>query len=63
MELANTNDELYSLILDIKPDIIVKGIDWQYKIVIGKNVAQVRFCPFYCDISTTKIVESVKRKI
>lgn len=58
----NTNEELYSLILSIQPFIIVKGEDYIGKKVIGENISIVKYCPFYCDISTSKILKEIKKK-
>jgi len=46
------------LLEDLKPDILVKGGDYTYDAIIGKEFCkQVKIFPFAQDVSTTKIVE------
>jgi D-beta-D-heptose 7-phosphate kinase/D-beta-D-heptose 1-phosphate adenosyltransferase len=42
------------IIRNIKPDIIVKGGDYDPKDVVGSNLAEVRICPKYDCLSTTE---------
>lgn len=46
-------DTPLELIEKIKPDIIVKGGDYNKNNVIGKDLAKVVICPYYKSISTT----------
>ena len=49
------------LIEQIRPDIIVKGGDWEPHEVVGFDIAKVVICPLVPDISTTKIIERILR--
>jgi len=55
----------YELIKILKPDIIVKGPDYAGKEfeVIGADLAEIEIVPgdFYPDISTSKIIDRIKR--
>jgi len=58
-------DTPYNLIRAIKPDVLVKGGDWEVDNIVGKDVVEsyggkVLTIPFEFDISTTKIVERIK---
>jgi len=58
-------DTPYNLIRAIKPDVLVKGGDWEVDNIVGKDVVEsyggkVLTIPFKFDISTTKIVERIK---
>ena len=60
-------DTPYNLIREIKPDILVKGGDWDIEKIVGRDIVQsyggkVLTIPFEFDISTTKIVEEVKKR-
>ncbi len=49
-----------NVIKAIKPDILVKGADWELDRIIGKKYAKtVKTIPFKYDISTSKIIEKV----
>jgi rfaE bifunctional protein nucleotidyltransferase chain/domain len=55
------------LIKAIKPDFLVKGGDWKVENIVGADFVQsyggkVLTIPFKFDISTTKIVEEIKRR-
>jgi rfaE bifunctional protein nucleotidyltransferase chain/domain len=57
-------DTPYNLIKEIKPDILVKGGDWDINKIVGKDIVEsyggkVLTIPFKFDISTTKIVEKI----
>ncbi len=55
------DDTPYSLIKEIKPDVLVKGADYRDKEVIGSDIAkEVRLIEFVEGKSTTKIIEKVK---
>jgi D-beta-D-heptose 7-phosphate kinase/D-beta-D-heptose 1-phosphate adenosyltransferase len=48
----------YNLLKDVQPDILVKGGDYTYESIIGKEFCKdVKIFPFTQDISTTKIVQ------
>jgi rfaE bifunctional protein nucleotidyltransferase chain/domain len=50
------------LIEELRPDILVKGEDWEDKKVVGAEyVKKVVFIPFTQQISTTKILERRKK--
>lgn len=53
----NTNDELYSLIKRVKPDMIVKGSDWKGN-VVGSDLAEVVLVDLY-PISFTKTEQRI----
>ncbi len=55
------------LIKAIKPDILVKGGDWDIDKIVGKDFVEsyggkVITIPFKFDISTTKIIEMIKER-
>ena len=55
------------LIKAIKPDFLVKGGDWKVENIVGADFVQsyggkVLTIPFKFDISTTKIVEEIKKR-
>ena len=55
------------LIKAIKPDFLVKGGDWKVEKIVGADFVQsyggkVLTIPFKFDISTTKIVEEIKKR-
>lgn len=59
----NTNEELLNLILQLKPDCIVKGGDWATQEVIGsKAVLDVRYVQYDPRISSTIIANRVVQK-
>jgi D-beta-D-heptose 7-phosphate kinase/D-beta-D-heptose 1-phosphate adenosyltransferase len=49
------------LIEEILPDIIVKGNDWNIIDVVGRHIAKVELVELIDDISTTKIIEKIKK--
>ncbi len=53
----------YSLIKQIKPDIIVKGGDYKIEEVVGNNLAEVKIFNYIDGFSTTRILESEKNDI
>ena len=54
-------DTPFELISAIKPDILVKGADYEGKEVVGSNIAkEVRLVQFVEGKSTTKIIERVR---
>ena len=52
-------DTPYTLIQEIKPNLIVKGGDYQPKDVVGADIAEVDIFPRINNYSTTKIVEKI----
>jgi D-beta-D-heptose 7-phosphate kinase/D-beta-D-heptose 1-phosphate adenosyltransferase len=54
-------DTPYKLIKGLRPDILVKGEDWQTDKIIGRKFARkifrVKFCPGY---STTALIKKIK---
>lgn len=56
-------DTPLELISAIKPDILVKGADYEGKVVVGSDIAkEVRLVQFVEGKSTTKIIEKVQQK-
>ncbi len=54
------------LIKELKPDILVKGADWEEEKIVGADFVKsyggkVKRVPFKFDISTTKIIEKILR--
>ncbi|MDD3049847.1 MAG: D-glycero-beta-D-manno-heptose 1-phosphate adenylyltransferase [Candidatus Cloacimonetes bacterium] len=59
-------DTPYELISEIKPDVLVKGGDWQIKDIVGHDVVlsyggTVESLLFINGLSTTNIIEKIKR--
>ena len=52
-------DTPYELITKIKPDLIVKGGDYNAKDVIGADISEVIIFPYVAGKSTTKIIEKI----
>lgn len=49
-----------NVIKTVKPDVLVKGADWEIEKIVGREFAKrVERIPFKYDISTTKIIEKV----
>ncbi|QDP51410.1 MAG: hypothetical protein GOVbin630_108 [Prokaryotic dsDNA virus sp.] len=55
-------DTPYELIKSIKPDIIVKGGDYEASDVIGADLAEVRIYKFINGYSTTQIIERLSNR-
>ena len=52
----------YELIKLIQPDILVKGGDWKKEEIVGSDIAKETFSlPFVDGVSTTGIIEKIKR--
>ena len=51
-----TQDTPYELIKELKPDIIVKGGDYQPHEVVGNDIAKVLIYPYQDGYSTSSIV-------
>jgi D-beta-D-heptose 7-phosphate kinase/D-beta-D-heptose 1-phosphate adenosyltransferase len=61
VESFSTNLMLLHLVKKHRPDIIVKGSDWEGRTVVGSEVAKVVFFP-RMDYSTTEIIRRVMEK-
>lgn len=61
--LVFDEDTPYELIQKIKPDIIVKGGDYQLAEVVGGDIAEVRIFPFLEGRSTTQIIQNLGRLV
>jgi rfaE bifunctional protein nucleotidyltransferase chain/domain len=60
-------DNPYNLIKEIKPDILIKGGDWLPDQIVGRDIVEsyggkVLTIPFKFDISTTRIIEEIKKR-
>ena len=60
-------DTPLNLIKSIKPDVLVKGGDWELNKIVGREFVEsyggkVVTIPFVYDISTTKIIEEILRR-
>ncbi len=53
-------DTPYKLISELKPDLIVKGGDYNSTDVVGGNIAEVLIFPLREGFSTTGIIEKMK---
>jgi D-beta-D-heptose 7-phosphate kinase/D-beta-D-heptose 1-phosphate adenosyltransferase len=52
----------YELIKLIKPDVLVKGGDWKKEDIVGSDIAkETHSLPFVPGISTTRIIERIKK--
>ncbi|MDO8746643.1 MAG: D-glycero-beta-D-manno-heptose 1-phosphate adenylyltransferase [Thermodesulfovibrionales bacterium] len=52
----------YELIKFIKPDVLVKGGDWEKEDIVGSDIAkETRSLPYVKGISTTEIIERIKK--
>lgn len=52
----------YELIKFIKPDVLVKGGDWKKEDIVGSDIAkETRSLPYVKGISTTKLIEKIKK--
>ncbi|UCH82400.1 MAG: D-glycero-beta-D-manno-heptose 1-phosphate adenylyltransferase [Nitrospiraceae bacterium] len=51
----------YELIKEIRPDVLVKGADWNINDIVGKDIVkEVRTIPFIEGISTTRIIQKIQ---
>jgi D-beta-D-heptose 7-phosphate kinase/D-beta-D-heptose 1-phosphate adenosyltransferase len=50
----------YNLIKKIKPDIVVKGGDWNVNDVVSDGFAEVRIVPLLGKLSTTEKIRKIK---
>ncbi len=52
----------YELIKSLQPDILAKGGDWKKEDIVGSDIAKDTYSlPYIKGISTTKIIERIKR--
>ncbi|MBA3061306.1 MAG: D-glycero-beta-D-manno-heptose 1-phosphate adenylyltransferase [Nitrospirae bacterium] len=52
----------YELINLLKPDVLVKGGDWEKEDIVGSDIAkETRSLPYVKGISTTKLIEKIKK--
>jgi D-beta-D-heptose 7-phosphate kinase/D-beta-D-heptose 1-phosphate adenosyltransferase len=52
----------YELIKLLKPDVLVKGGDWKKEDIVGSDIAkETRSLPYVRGISTTKLIEKIKK--
>jgi len=55
-------DTPYELIKEIKPDILVKGADWDVTNIVGSDIVkEVRTIPFVKGVSTSEIIKKIKK--
>lgn len=55
-------DTPYELIKMLKPDLLVKGGDWKKEDIVGADIAkETRSLPYIKGISTTEIIEKIKK--
>jgi cytidyltransferase-like protein len=59
----NTNEILHEIIKKNNVNIIVKGMQYSDKVVIGSDLCQIIYCPMVDDMSSTRIIERVTRKV
>lgn len=59
-----TEDTPYKLLSQIRPDVLVKGGDYQIEDVVGREFAQeVKLIPFEEGYSTTGVIERMQNKV
>jgi bifunctional ADP-heptose synthase (sugar kinase/adenylyltransferase) len=52
----------YELIKLIRPDVLVKGGDWEKEDIVGSDIAKETLSlPYIKGVSTTGIIEKIKR--
>jgi D-beta-D-heptose 7-phosphate kinase/D-beta-D-heptose 1-phosphate adenosyltransferase len=55
-------DTPFNLIGEIQPDVLVKGADWKVEDIVGNDIVrEVRTIPFVEGISTSGIMEKIKK--
>jgi len=55
-------DTPYELIKKIKPDVLVKGADWDIKDIVGNDIVKnVRNIPLVEGVSTTEIIKKIRK--
>ncbi|MBI5740106.1 MAG: D-glycero-beta-D-manno-heptose 1-phosphate adenylyltransferase [Nitrospirae bacterium] len=56
-------DTPYELIKTVRPDVLVKGADWDVKDIVGADlVKEVRTITFVKGVSTTEIIKRIQEK-
>jgi D-beta-D-heptose 7-phosphate kinase/D-beta-D-heptose 1-phosphate adenosyltransferase len=65
--ISFSEDTPYNLIKEIKPDILIKGGDWDTKDIVGKDIVEsydgkVITVPYIKGISTTGIIKKIVRR-
>ena len=58
----DTNDQLYELIKQIKPDLLVKGNDWKGNVVGSDIVKKVIYHEYDSRFTTTNVVQRILDK-
>ncbi len=57
-----SEDTPYELIKHLKPDVLVKGGDWKKEDIVGSDIVpEVHSLPYISGISTTEIINRIKR--
>ena len=54
-------DTPYELIKTLKPDVIIKGGDYEAEEVVGSDISKVVIFPYIKGKSTTNIIESINK--
>ncbi len=54
-------DTPYELIVNLRPDLIIKGGDYRESEVVGHDISPVHIVDLYAGQSTTSIIERMKR--
>lgn len=55
-------DTPYELIKFLRPDVLVKGGDWKKEEIVGSDIVpDTRSLPYIKGVSTTEIIEKIKR--
>jgi len=54
-----SEDDPYNLLLEVKPNIIVKGGDYTPETVIGSDLAEVKIFNYIDNYSATNIIKSI----
>ena len=56
-----SEDTPYELIREIRPDVLVKGADWNVEDIVGRDlVKDVRAIPFVKGVSTSAIIRKIQ---
>lgn len=55
------DDTPLELIKKIRPNVVVKGADYREEDVVGYGMAEIKRCPLVEGISTTNIIEKIKK--
>jgi rfaE bifunctional protein nucleotidyltransferase chain/domain len=65
--ISFSEDTPYNLIKEIKPDLLIKGGDWDTKEIVGKDIVEsyggkVITIPYIKGISTTGIIKKIVKR-